>query len=162
MKADYKKLNQLYCQLSLKCAELTSGLTHRNFSVETGWYNGHYKKDEDGQYQMAYYPIPVISVNGVCDIEIDFEEIIVTSKLKREKAIQYAFLSFSKIPFEAYGAENYLEDYYLTGMTIEQMHENISRSSEKEIGFNFIFKPEVTGNELFEFAKLLRREGFYY
>lgn len=71
---------------------------------------------------MDHYPIPVISVKGHCEHVI---------------TMQYMFQKLAGIPFEAYGVENYLEDFYLMGMTIDEMHESIKQSDEDEIGFNF-------------------------
>ncbi len=42
------------------------------------------------------------------------------------------------------------------------MKDNIYACVEKEIGFSFVFPFDVEGNQIFEFVKLLRREGFYY
>lgn len=42
------------------------------------------------------------------------------------------------------------------------MKDNIRVCDEKEIGFSFMFPLEVDGKQIFEFVKLLRREGFYY
>ena len=42
------------------------------------------------------------------------------------------------------------------------MKENISRSREREIGFCFSLPWDIGGEAMYEFAKLLRREGFYY
>ena len=42
------------------------------------------------------------------------------------------------------------------------MKGNIRACDEQEIGFSFIFPFEIEGTQIFEFVKLLRREGFYY
>ena len=63
---------------------------------------------------------------------------------------------------EAYGVEDYLSDYYHLGQSVQDLKDNVSASSEAEIGLSFSFPLEVTGQKIFEFVKLLRREGFYY
>lgn len=50
-------LNQIYYRLEQKRAELTHALFHRIFELDTGFYNGHYHKREDGSFQMDYFPI---------------------------------------------------------------------------------------------------------
>jgi len=47
-------------------------------------------------------------------------------------------------------------------MTIAELKANISLSGEKETGSAFFFPFEIEGKEIFEFVKLLRREGFCY
>lgn len=67
-----ESLNQLYRPLDEKLHELIAKLTklHGGFTVTSGFYNGHYHKNVDGLYQADAYPIPVISVMGLCDIQI--------------------------------------------------------------------------------------------
>lgn len=53
-------------------------------------------------------------------------------------------------------------DIYHEGQLIQDLKENVRFSDEKEIELSFCFDFEVEGKEIFEFAKLLRREGFYF
>ena len=76
-----------------------------------------------------------------------------------------ALHSFEKLKdysFEAFGVESYLDTFYRDGMTVAEMKENISCSEEREIGFCFSLPWGIDGEAMYEFAKLLRREGFYY
>ena len=163
---DVAELNQFYFRLRIKCAELALGLHHRIFQVEWGWFSVHYEKDGDGEYSMNDYPIPVISVKGYCDIEVNPDCVTVTAKRKRRDVLEGDFeKSFAKLtayPFEAFGVEGYLDGFYQPGMTLEQFRENVKNSREAEIGFSFRLGFDVTGEQIYEFAKLLRREQFYY
>ena len=114
-------INTIYHELEMKEAELQFALFHGIFEIESGWYNNHYYKTNDGGWSRASYPVPVIS----------------------------------------YGVEDYLSDFYHAGLTVQDLKDNIAKSDEKEIGFSFIFSFDVEGKQIFEFAKLLRREGFY-
>lgn len=156
------EMNKVYFQLEQKRALVVRALTHRVFTLESGWYNGHYEKDKNGEYRMNYYPIPVVSVKGLCDVEIGFDSLTISTKLPRQKALEYSFETVSRFPFEAYGVENYLTDYKTDGVTIEQMRKNIKESNEKEIDFSFSLPPDLSENELYEFVKHLRRESFTY
>ena len=158
---DMKELNKMYYRLQMKCNELMYGLHHRIFETEWGWYNGHYYKNSSGEYERAEYPIPVITVNGFCDIEINLDHISLTSKRCRAETLNYAFEKFSGIPFEVFSIENYLdEDYYTHGTDITVFRNKIRKSQEKELGFSFLFDFDVGGDRIYEFVKLLRREGF--
>ena len=108
------------------------------------------------------YPIPVIEVNGFCDIEIQPRQVSVSTKLSRSTALSYSFEKFTEYNFEAYGVEDYLADFYHPGQTIEQLKEKIRGCHEEEIGFSFVFPFQVEGQQMFEFVKLLGQEGFYY
>ncbi len=156
-------LNRIYYPIHMKAMGIFSAFVNRSlFECECGWYNGHYSKNENGDYSCDYFPIPVVSVKGVCDIEIGFEQIDVFAKLKRKQALEYSFADMKGIPFEACGVDDYLADYYNSDMTIEELYKNIKQSDEKEIGFSFIFSFEEDGERFYDFAKLLRRKEFYY
>ena len=156
------EINAAYYWLEQKQAEIGYALFHRIFELESGWYSGHYHKDDDGNWFRESYPIPVIGVKGFCDIEIQFDKISISTKLKRDAALAYSFAKFSGYKFEAYGVEDYLADFYHSGQTMQKLKENIRACNEKEIGFSFVFPFDVDGKQIFEFVKLLRREGFYY
>lgn len=95
-------------------------------------------------------------------MEIEFDKISVSTKLKRDVALAYSFETLSGCEFEAYGVEDYLTDFYHAGQTVQDMRNSICACSETEIGFSFIFPFDMDGRQLFEFVELLRREGFYY
>lgn len=156
------EVNAAYYQLEMKQAQIVHALFHRIFEIESGWYNGHYHKEENGDWRRESYPIPVIDVKGICDIEISFDSIVLSTKLKKDKALEYSYDKVSRYTFESFGVDDYLCDFYHSGMTIEELKTNISRSDEREIGFAFSFPFDIDGKEIFEFVKLLRREEFYY
>ena len=156
------EINAAYCHLETKKAEIVHALWQKIFELESGWYNGHYHKDKDGEWSRESYPIPVISVNGLCDIEIQFDKVSVSTKMKRDKALGYSFEKFVQYEFEAYGVDDYLADFYHEGQTVNEMKEDIRTSDETDIGFSFAFPFDIDEKQIFEFAKLLRREGFFY
>ena len=158
---DKQQLNEIYYPLDLKQAELNA-LFRRDFRLESSWYNGHYHKDETGNWCRESYPIPVIGVKGLCDIEIPFDKISISTKLKRDAALGYPFEKLAGYEFEAYGVENYLTDFYHPGQTAQDLRENIRACNEKEIGFSFMFPLDRDGKQIFEFVKLLQQEDFYY
>lgn len=155
-------LNNAYLRLEEKRTALIHALAHPMFDVESGWYNGHYQKNDVGEWVRDAYPIPVITVKELCDIEIQFHGLSVSTKLRRDAAIAYSFEKMMAYEFEAYGVENYLSDYYHPGQTVEELKDNLKASDETEIGFSFSFPLESEGQQILAFAKLLRQEGFYY
>ncbi len=156
------EINTAYSRLESKQTALIHALSHRIFKLESGWYNGHYHMDETGNWFRESYPIPVIDVKGLCNIEIPFDKITISTKLKRSAALAYPFEKFAGYEFEAYGVNDYLADFYHSGQTLQELQKNIRACDEKEIGFSFVFPFDVDGEQIFEFVKTLRREGFYY
>lgn len=156
------EIQAAYAQLEGRQVALVHALFHRAFALEVGWYNGHYHKDADGVWQREAYPIPVIEVKGVCDVEVQFDKTSISTKLKRAAALAYSFEPLAAYPFEAYGVEDYLADFYHPGQTVATLKENIRACQEDEIGFSFEFPCDVDAEQMYGFVKLLRKEGFYY
>ncbi len=156
------EMNAIYAYLDAKCTEITSALTHDMFRLRQGWFNGHYYKQNTGKWCKSYCPIPEVDIIDLCDVEIHFDKIVVTTKLKKETVMEYSFDILMQYRFEAYGTEDYLSDFYQSGQTIQSMKDKIAASDEKEVCFSFAFPLETEGEQIFEFVKLLQREGFYY
>lgn len=156
------EMNAAYLRLEKKCAGLITALKQQDFQAEAGWYNGHYQKNAEGGWSRDAYPIPVIGVKGLCDIEIQFDRISVSAKRNREEALTDSYGKLMGYEFEAYGVEDFLSDYCHPGMTVEDLQENIRSSDEREIGFSFYFPFEAEEKQISEFVMLLRQEGFYY
>lgn len=157
-----EQLNGVYAPLERKAHQLLQGLRDRIPETEFGWYSGHYRRGRDGEYHRDFFPIPVIGVRGYCDIEIHLDCVAVTAKLKRGRALESSYEELKGFSFEAYGVENYLQDFYVAGSTVSQMKEAIRQSGESEIGFSFRMDFGIDGDGICEFLELLRREGFYY
>jgi len=158
----FNEINAAYSRIEEKCLELCKMLRQSGLDIEFGWYNGHYHKDESGQWAREAYPIPVIGVKGFCDIEIEFDRISVSSKLNHETALEYAYEKLTEYSFEAYGVEDYLADYYHNGQPIQVLKENIAACDEKEIGFSFYFAFDAQGEKIIELVRFIIAEGFYY
>lgn len=154
-------LNQIYAPLDTRRAQLTAALKERGFSPEWGFFNGHCWETSPGTYTMDHFPIPVITVPGLCDIELDLERVSVSAKLRRADALARSFAPLREYPFEAYGVEDYLATYYREGSTLDEMRKAIGQSKENEIGFSFLLPPSAGGDTVAALVQLLRREGFY-
>lgn len=151
------RLNEIYKELDTKALEISS-----IFHCAFGYYNRHYSKDEAGNYEIEYFPIPVITIKGICDIEIGLNQISITTKLSRNQVLSYDFEKIKTYSFEAYGVENYLDDFYIAGNTIDDMIENIMKSKEENIFFSFYFPYETNSDIICEFVKFLSKDGFFY
>lgn len=149
-------LNAIYRPLETKRAAVQDALRPLGLRVASAYYNGHYQKDQDGDYVRNDYPIPVVEVTGLCDIEIEPDHLSVSAKLTRERALAYDFSHLRAYTYEVYGVQDYLTDY--AGETVKDA---ILGSAEREIGFSFSFPFETEGKTLCAFAAFLREEGFY-
>ena len=161
---DRDKLNEIYKKLENRMYRIVAPFTspHKGFDFSCGYYSGHYHKNAEGKYVMDFFPIPVVTVKGLCDIEIDLDKVSVSTKLRREEALNYSYEKLSGYEFEAYGVDEYLDDFYVKGNSYSELVENIASSKEKEIGFSFLFSEDVGAEEIYKCVKFLRKEGFFY
>lgn len=156
-------LNSLYRPLDQKAREFIANFVklHGGFRVTSGFFNGHFHKNEAGNYQEDAYPIPVISVMGLCDIEIDFDAITFTTKLKKGQIADFDWRKLGGVPFEVYGVEDYLSDYG-SSQNSAQIKDGVSGSKETEFFVSFSFPIETDGEQAFRFLRTLQKYGFYY
>jgi len=158
------ELNDIYRKLENRMHRIVALFTslHKGFDCSCGYYSGHYHKNAEGKYVMNFFPIPVVTVKGLCDIEIDLDKVSVSTKLRREVALNYSYEKLSDYEFEAYGVDEYLDDFYVKGNSYSELVDNIARSKEIEIGFSFLFSEDVGAEEIYKCVKFLRTEGFFY
>lgn len=155
------EMNHAYGCLKTKMTEIASAVFHRIFNIECGWHSGQHRKLENGNWYLPQFPIPVIRINGFCNIEIWFDKIIIIAKRKQSAITNYSFEKFLDYKFEAYDTEDYNNVFYSPNSSVKQMKEDIIHSKGKEVEFYFSFPFDIDGKQIFEFAKLLRRENFY-
>lgn len=158
------ELNEFYRELENRMHKIIAPFAslHKGYDFSCGYYNGHYHKNAEGKYVMDFFPIPVVTIKGLCDIEIDLDKVSVSTKLRREVALNYSYENLSAYEFEAYGVDGYLDDFYVKGNTYSELVDNIARSKEKEIGFSFLFFGDVDAEVIYKCVKFLRKEGFFY
>lgn len=156
-----EELNMFYYRLESKATDIVNNI-YAIYSPSWGWYNGHFHKNKNGEWERENFPIPVITLKGLCDIEIGINRITLSTKLSRSTALEYQYEKIKNIAFEAYGVENYLLDFYTSDMRFDDFYNNILMSDEKEIGFSFIFDFDESVNNIKDVLHFIKQEGFYY
>ena len=154
-------LNQIYEQLFRKALQMKVTLDQRALECECRFYNGHYEKNEDGKWQMDFFPIPVIEMKQLCDIEIGLNKISVSARMARDKALRFDYSQIAHYVFEVYGSDDYLNDFYHHEMKLEEGIKRMEKSDEQEIGFSFAFPFEVCCEDVCDLVMLLKNEAFY-
>lgn len=152
-------INTAYLPLEAKQREIKSVISDLPYKIVTGWYNGHYHRNENGCWERTAYPIPEVDLMGLCDIEIYFHRVCVTTKMRRDKALEYNFSTLDSYQFEAYGVVDYLNDFYREGISFQSFRDAILNCSEDEIGFTFSVPLD---SEIRPLILLFMQEGFYY
>ena len=100
-------------------------------------------------------------MEGLCDIEIDFDDITVTTKLTKSQLMDLDFVQFGEEKFEVYGLIDYLSDLG-TNEDIASLKEKAKASDEKEVFISFSMPENVTGEGVLKFLRKLQKFSFYY
>ncbi len=152
-------LNDVYKVLDERRAAAKAALSC--FSPQCGYYNGHYYKNNDGKYEIAYYPIPVVEIRGLCDAEINLDDITVSTKLEKKRIPSFDFSTFENIHFECSGVDDYLADIYDSDRPIRELAENVKDFPENVISFVFTLQKNDTEG-LAKLVATLKHNGFFY
>lgn len=107
-------------------------------------------------------PIPVVSVEGLCDIELGFSALNATAKLARAQSLAFPYEALPPRSLEACGVEDYLSDCYHAGQRLEALRKNAASSHETEIGFAFSLPMAIDPDALVAFLTFLKNSGFSY
>lgn len=156
------EINEIYHELELKHMDLMNALSHRTFECSGAWVSGCLDENdnEDGASRELSCPFPLIIVHGVCGVETHFDEIIVISKLQRDEALVRTYNKFKKYSFDVRSAEEHCIKLYDKEDPLEYLKVALDDSEDEEFEFHFRFPFDTDSKTIFEFAKLLRREGF--
>lgn len=154
-------LNGIYRPLHERATELSKLLREKGLDARLGWYNMHYRGTGGGEYAPDYFPIPVISIAGICDVEFNIDTVTVTAKLTRKDSLEKDIDGIG-VSYEAYGVNDYLNDFRAAETTSEQMRRAIAQSDEKEVFFGFLLPQYITADGIADFIERLRTQGFFY
>ena len=155
-------LNEFYKNLDDKANYIIDILSKNGFNAEKSYLNGHYNKDANGKFVMDYYPIPVIDVKGLCNIELVVTHLNISTKTSLKNAVHFKYDKLSDYYYEVYGVIDYLADYYKSGEDIVKLYKNLEECNEKEIGFGFSFANNTAIDKILKLVVLFRDFGFYY
>jgi hypothetical protein len=122
---DMQAINKFYRNIKMKAAEMILGLSHRIFTLDSGWYSDHLIKRLDNHYQIACYLIMVISVDGLCKLEVNETSVSILSKLRRVVALQYTFEKFSGVSFSAYDVKDTYTELFHSSADIAELHQKV-------------------------------------
>lgn len=151
----WESLNGVYEPLYRQVKALRARLVKEGFSVTWGWHAFHSVR-RDGEYKLEYFPIPVLTVEGVCDIGLEPDHIFVEGTLTREQALAFDWASVGR-PFEVYGSEDYLDPLYGPGLSLEELPARLASSEESGFGLQFTLPAGCGAEEVLAVAADCKR-----
>ena len=146
-------LNEVYEPLCARAKALCAYLKEQSTACTRGFYNLHSVRKGDGFF-TEHFPIPVIMAQGLGDFGFELDHVFFETVLPREKALCFDFAALAcGYNIEVYGAEDFLTDFYHTGMDIEGLPSRIEKSAEREVCLCLKFACDTPPQTLFTAAK---------
>jgi len=142
-----EELNSIYKPLYERTKSILDELKKNGYKCKWGYFGQHYIK-HNNNWIVEYFPIPVIDVNGICDIGIDLDHIFIEYKMLKQTALECDFNKLTKYKFEIYGVENYLNDFYNAEMDLNNINSRILESEEKELGISIFLDIETCFDDI--------------
>ena len=169
-------LNEFYTALTAKAQSLMKSLMPLVDStllmsmsyVIKHYIRNMYKLAEESpehaeQHSENYYPIPVISLGGLCDVEVDTDAVSVFTRLKRVDMLRFDFSELAGYSFKAYGyGAGSLVNFCDNETTPEDVKEHILGSNAEVVDFYFDFHFDTDEGTVFALVKKLRNAGFFF
>lgn len=160
---DKQELSEFYRQLDERSNAILDSFLDLNgdFDYWVGWYNEHYSRNEKNEYEFNYFPIPIITLDKIAEIEINPEETTIYTYFNARKAREINFDRFIIFNVEAYVVDdNELEEEY-TDFGKAAKPSKKKPNNNKDICFAFIFKKDVEARKIGSFIQLLINLGFH-
>ena len=169
-------LNEVYLALISKSQSLMrefSPLISPDLLMSMNYFIRHYirhmyKHTEESleyaaRHSENHYPIPVISLGGLCDVEVDTDIISVFTRLKRVDMLRFDFSELTGYSFKAYGyGAGSLVNFCDDETTLQNVKEHILGSNAEVIDFYFDFPFDTDEGTVFALVKKLRNAGFFF
>ena len=155
------EIDAAYRALETRLEIVKAAVRQAGLECASIWHSSHYARDGRGEFRRQAYPIPIVSVEGLCDIELGFSALNATAKLARAQSLAFPYETLPPCSFEACGVEDYLSDCYHAGQRLEVLRKNAASSHETEIGFAFSLSMTIEP-ELVDFLIFLKGSGFSY
>lgn len=119
---------------------------------------------EEEQYDDIFYPIPVVQVGKLCDVEFWLDKIIITARINLKDLAMFDISKLQPYKYEFYGCKKYPFLFYKKNDNIDfnrklnELHE----SNEKEIGIQIYISQEDSKDSIIKCVNFLRRQNVFY
>ena len=170
------QLNGLYTTLTAKAQSLMKSfmpLVSSELLMSMSYLIKHYIRnmykrreatpDNASETSEDNYPIPVIRLSDLCEVEIYTDVISVFTRLKRSDVQDFDFSRLSSYTFEAYGYDSgSLIDFCGGNIALQKIKDNILDSNTEVADFYFDFPFDCRESDISSLVTLLHDSGFFF
>lgn len=114
------------------------------------------------KYNNESYPLPVISVKGLCEIILNEYEIDINTKISKSNLLKINFNDFKDYDFDIYSPYDYYNDLYEKGMSNKELKDKIKKTNYKNFGLTFIVPLDMSNISIRKLINLLNINKFKY
>lgn len=147
-------LNSVYGRLYRRVQDIGGQLAAAGYTARWGWYNLHASLRE-GEYRVELFPVPVITAGRWCDVVLELDGICVDAHLSCGQARAFDWRAVPW-PFEVYGVEDYTQDLYRPGMSLDGLPERVARYG-RDVGLAVSLPSDCPGGEIVAIADACRK-----
>ena len=160
------QLTQIYNQLNNKAQRLSCSLNWRIYKFELELHMSSLMYYENEDESDISYPIPVVQIDKLCDVEYWLDKIIITSRINIKDALVFDFNKLNIYDWELYGCRQYPYLFYNKNdnhIILDDKLNELIKLDENEIGIQiYLNKDEDSENVIKCIDKLRKFNLFYY
>ena len=158
-----KELNGFFAPLNAKIRDLVRPFLKLNspFDYEQLACMKNFSKMKNGKYYENSYPLPAILIKNYCIIIVSNSEIIVRTKMKAEKALNFDYRKLVEYDYEIYNPYDRNSIIWEKGVTKETFRRKMLIYEDNDVSFDFFFDFETEPINIYTFIKILKKNGFF-
>lgn len=166
MKELVNRLSPIYKELFFKLQSFALSLNHNiyEYDYELMFSSLMYYEDEQLDEDAVFYPVVVLKIKYLCDVEFWFDKIIFTARMDIHDMLEYDINKLSNLNYDIYGCKEYPYMFYNKNLDInfkDKLNELI-KLDEKEVGIQVYLPIESNNEELGQILNFIRKQKIFY
>lgn len=157
-------LTTLYKKLYNQAERFALGLNYRVYNFEIKLLIASLMHYEDEEYNEPFYPIPVVQIGKLCDVEFWLDKIIITARINLRDLTMFDISKLQPYEYEFYGCKEYPFLFYKKNDDIDlnEKLNKLHKLNEKEIGIQIYLNQEEGKETIIKCVNFLRKQNVFY
>lgn len=158
------KLTVIYKELFNKIEELEYSLNHKIYDFEIDLMFSSLMQYEDEAVNDVFYPVLVLKIKNLCDVELWFDKMIITARMNINDLINYDIKKLNIFNYDLYGCREYPYMFYNKNMNINLYDKlkELKEMDEKEIGIQIYLNKDIEKEEFNKCINFLKKQEIFY
>ena len=160
-----KDLTNIYSSLCLKAQILMNNLNSRIYKSNIGLYCSSLMQYEDEEESDISYPIPIIEINKLCNIEYWLDKVIITCRININDISNIDLDKVNMYNWELYGCREYPYLFHNKNDCKDKFNNKLNelkQLDEKEIGIQIYFNIDEDNEIIINCINKIRNLNMFY